>query len=284
MPAEITLDDYHNWLRTQLPKIVAPDTFLVSIESGWDTRVLEVDGQWIFRFARRPEIADQFRKELHLLPGLADHLPFAIPNPEFSCLDDPDYTCMGYRKLNGEALSDVTATPAMAAQIASFLNCLHQFPLEALPQIGLLLVGSDDWQTAYLDFYRWVHMNVLPKVSKSLGKVTCNLWEGFLGTEENFQFKLVPIHGDLGVEHILIDPGRDCLVGVIDWGDAQVGDPALDFTGLLASCGAEFVGQVLESYTGPPDGRLSGHHPFSPDALWLGNWRRTLVRRRYKGF
>jgi aminoglycoside 2''-phosphotransferase len=267
MLAEITLDDYHNWLRTQLPKIVAPDALLVWIESGWDSRVLEVDGQWIFRFARRPEIGDQFRKELHLLPGLADHLPFAIPIPEFIRLDDPDYTCMGYRKLNGEALSDATATPAMAAQIASFLNCLHCFTLDALTQVGLLVVEPDDWQTAYLDFYRWVHVNVLPKVSKSLGKVICNLWECFLDTEENFQFKPVPIHGDLGVEHILIDPDHDCLVGVIDWGDAQVDDPALDFTGLLVSCGAKFVSQVLESYAGPLDGRFWERMAFYRDII-----------------
>jgi aminoglycoside phosphotransferase (APT) family kinase protein len=34
------------------------------------------------------------------------------------------------------------------------------------------------------------------------------------------------IHGDLGAEHIFVDGGR--VTGVIDWGDAVIGDPDLD--------------------------------------------------------
>jgi aminoglycoside 2''-phosphotransferase len=282
MPAEITLDDYQNWLRAQFPKIVAPDAVLVWIESGWDSRVLEVDGQWIFRFARRPEIGDQFRKELQLLPVLADHLPFAVSDPVFARLDDLNFICMGYRKLNGEALSVATATPVMAAQIAAFLNCLHQSPLDVVSQAGLIVVGPDDWRAEYLDFYRLVQTDVFPQVSEPLRKSMCNLWEGFLDTGENLEFKPVLIHGDLGVEHILVDPDSDRLMGVIDWGDARVGDPALDFTGLLASCSAEFVSQVLEFYAIPLDGRFRERMAFYRDiipfhlmryGLEIGGWR-----------
>ena len=38
-------------------------------------------------------------------------------------------------------------------------------------------------------------------------------------------------HSDLGAEHLLVREGR--LVGVIDWGDARLGDPALDYSWLL---------------------------------------------------
>jgi aminoglycoside 2''-phosphotransferase len=118
-----------------------------------------------------------------------------------------------------------------------------------------------------MDFYRWVQTNMFTRVSEPLGKSMCNLWEGFLDTEENFQFKPLLIHGDLGVEHILVDPDLDCLVGVIDWGDARVGDPALDFTGLLVSCGAKFVRQVLESYAAPLDGRFWERMAFYQDVI-----------------
>jgi aminoglycoside 2''-phosphotransferase len=256
MLAEMTLDDYRNWLTIQLPQVIVPDAALVWIDSGWDSRVLEVNGQWIFQFARRPEITGQFRKELRLLPELAGRLPCTIPNPVFTRLDDPKFICMGYRKLNGEALSDATATTAMATQIGAFLNCLHQFPLDSVSQTGLIVLRADVWRTQYLDFYRWVQKGVLPQVSETLRKNMRNLWEDFLDTEENFHFTPVLIHGDLGVEHILVDPDSDRLVGVIDWGDARVGDPALDFAGLLASCGADFVSQVLGSYARRLDGRF----------------------------
>ena len=39
------------------------------------------------------------------------------------------------------------------------------------------------------------------------------------------------MHCDVGPSHLLVRDGR--LVGVIDWGDARVGDPAIDYAWLL---------------------------------------------------
>jgi aminoglycoside phosphotransferase (APT) family kinase protein len=36
-------------------------------------------------------------------------------------------------------------------------------------------------------------------------------------------------HNDLGIEHVLVDPGTATVTGVIDWGDAAIVDPAVDF-------------------------------------------------------
>ena len=45
----------------------------------------------------------------------------------------------------------------------------------------------------------------------------------------------VLIHGDLGAEHVFVDGDR--ISGVIDWGDAAIGDPALDHGRLLRDFG-----------------------------------------------
>jgi aminoglycoside phosphotransferase (APT) family kinase protein len=44
----------------------------------------------------------------------------------------------------------------------------------------------------------------------------------------------VPVfsHNDLGIEHVLVDAGAWTVTGVIDWSDAAIVDPAIDF-GLL---------------------------------------------------
>jgi aminoglycoside 2''-phosphotransferase len=267
MTVEMTLEDYRNWLRIQLQQSIAPNAAWIMIESGWDSRVLEVDGQWIFRVARWPEIGKQFRKELQLLLELVDYLPVAVPNPEFAWLDDPNFICMGYRKLNGEALSDAAAKTALAAQIGTFLSCLHQFPLDAVPQAGLLVLTPDEWRSKYLEFYQWMQKTMQRQVSGALWKNMRDVWDDFLGTEANFHFTPVLIHGDLGAEHLLVDPHSDRLVGVIDWGDACVGDPALDFTGLLASFGADFVSQALASYVRPVDSRFWRRMAFYRDIL-----------------
>ena len=82
------------------------------------------------------------------------------------------------------------------------------------------------------------------------------VWEDFLTSDANFQFRPVLIHGDLGGEHILLDRVTGTLAGVIDWGDACVGDPALDFAGLLHGCGRDFACGVLAGYGGEMDEAL----------------------------
>ena len=158
-------------------------------------------------------------------------------------------------------------TEDVAAQIGTFLHSLHEFPWDAVSRLGLEVLKPDRWRAEYLDFYQWVQESVLPVVSGEIGKMVRNLWGAFLNSETNFQFEAALIHGDLGVEHILIDPVSQRLVGVIDWGDARIGDPALDFTGLLASCGADFVRQVMGSYARPVDSRFWERMAFYRDIL-----------------
>ena len=54
------------------------------------------------------------------------------------------------------------------------------------------------------------------------------------------------IHGDLGAEHVFVDDGR--ISGVIDWGDAAIGDPALDHGRLLRDFGAVPDGERARLY------------------------------------
>jgi hypothetical protein len=53
-------------------------------------------------------------------------------------------------------------------------------------------------------------------------------------------------HGDLKAAHILVDAGR--LAGVIDWGDAVVGDPLWDIARFAHRADAGSVSWLLEGY------------------------------------
>ena len=59
------------------------------------------------------------------------------------------------------------------------------------------------------------------------------------------------MHGDLGAEHLLVADGR--LSGIVDWGDAAVFDPAVDFARLLRDFGQAFLDDTVAAYGGPPD-------------------------------
>ncbi|MGH7910210.1 MAG: phosphotransferase, partial [Candidatus Dormibacteraceae bacterium] len=54
-------------------------------------------------------------------------------------------------------------------------------------------------------------------------------------------------HNDLCADHVLVD-ARCHLTGLVDWTDAMVTDPVLDFAGLITIAGWRFVDLVLARY------------------------------------
>ena len=85
-----------------------------------------------------------------------------------------------------------------------------------------------DWREAYREQCAEFERLVLPLVDEQLQARAHDLF-GEVDTLVGFEPTL--LHADLGPEHLLVREGR--LVGVIDWGDARVGDPALDYAWLL---------------------------------------------------
>jgi aminoglycoside 2''-phosphotransferase len=224
--------------------------------NGWDSVALEVNGALIFRFPRpnRPDVEAQLEKERALLPELAKALPLPIPQFEYVG-DGPSGSgrrFVGYRKIDGVELraSDLATAQAerIAQQLGEFLSCLHRFPVEQAVRLGLRDVSADDWRRHYQELYKRVRERVFPLLGEPAQARAAALWEGFLTADAHFGFRPVLIHRDLNSDHILYDPGRGTLVGIIDWGDVSIGDPAMDFADLFASYGRNFVEMVLARY------------------------------------
>jgi aminoglycoside phosphotransferase (APT) family kinase protein len=187
---------------------------ILEINDGYDFEVAIVDDNWVFRFPRRAGVEEALRLEIVLLPLLAPALPVEVPSFEHIS-SDPLF--VGYRLIHGEPLVDEDADGVRA-----FLQALHTVDASRLP------VESLDWVEAYRDQCEEFERRVLPRLDKDLRPQAKRL---FSGAESLVDFKPALIHGDLGPEHLLVRHGR--LVGVIDWGDARVGDPALDYAWLL---------------------------------------------------
>jgi aminoglycoside 2''-phosphotransferase len=136
------------------------------------------------------------------------------------------------------------------------LTALHRFPLQEALAAGIAEGSPARWRAQYQAFYQRVRGRVFPLLRAEEQRTVAAIWEAFLEDEANFCFYPVLIHRDLCGEHILYDAQRRTITGIIDWEDAGIGDPAQDFTGLLANFGPEFEAQVLAAYGGPPDARL----------------------------
>jgi aminoglycoside 2''-phosphotransferase len=150
-----------------------------------------------------------------------------------------------------ELVSSLTEAEADSAarQLAEFLTLLHRLAAEIAVSYGIA-DSRDEHSRDMLD--KAVKL-VSPRLSAEENAYM--LWnlsrlEAVLRTSR----PIVPIHLDLGYEHILYD--RSCnQVNVIDFGDLSLGDPAYDFVGFY-DFDDSFLNLVYGYYAGFKDETL----------------------------
>lgn len=251
---------YHQIIAACFPDL--PIASCVFLAQGWDSVAVLVNGDLVFRLPKRPAIEQMYRKEARLLPLLASALELAVPRFDFFWPGGAAYphTFAGYpliagQPLRAELLRSIPAAP-IAAQIGRALGRLHRFPAERAAAAGVPGGDAEAWRAGYRRMYAQVKARVLPLLQRSEQTQVAERWSAYLDESANFQFQPALIHRDLSTEHILIDPERQRVAGIIDWGDAAIGDPALDFTGLYAGLGPQFMEDALAGYGSPPDPAL----------------------------
>ena len=190
-----------------------PHTTL-AIDHGYDFEVVLVDDEWIFRFPRRAGVEEALEAEIALLPAVSSALPVAVPRFEHVSREP---LFVAYRAIRG--------TPLVSEDgdgVRRFLEALHSFDASQLP------LDRPSWVEAYDEQCAEFERLVVPRLDADLRTRARRL---FSETETLVGFEPALLHADLGPEHLLVDGGR--LAGVIDWGDARIGDPALDYAWLL---------------------------------------------------
>jgi aminoglycoside phosphotransferase (APT) family kinase protein len=211
---EIVVDERlaRELIREQFPEVEQRSLRLLGV--GWDNTVWLVDDEWVFRFPRRPAVEAALAREIVLLPAIAPALPVDVPSFEHLSRDP---LFVGYRLIRGDPLVDEDADGVLA-----FLAALHALDPSGLP------VERPDWVEAYRDQCAEFERLVLPLLGKDRRRQAMRL---FGEAETLVDFKPALLHADLGPAHLRVRHG--CLAGVIDWSDARLGDPALDYAWLL---------------------------------------------------
>lgn len=214
------------------------------IEDGWDFLVVDLDDEWILRVPRRPSVRNRLQAEMGFLPLLAERLPVRVPVPE---LTDEDRSYVGYRKIHGRGLHEIELPSFqlenVGRQLGEILSVLHGLPSAELSDLGMPFNASQDHVDGMLT-------EVLPLLApEQRGRA-----ERFL-RHPLIAGNATPTHADLGPDHILIDE-EGKVAGLIDWGDSQIGDPALDFCWLLKRAPAALRRAVELSYQPGIDDRM----------------------------
>jgi aminoglycoside 2''-phosphotransferase len=205
-----------------------------------------VNEDLVFRFAKDENGQRMLQAETQILDRIRPHLTLAVPEPFYSSHD-----AMAYRLLPGQTLSrqvltklNETTQQRVADQLAEFLRELHGVPLDAtLPQTPAP-VRRRDW----LRIRNEVERVVYPLLMAHQVTWARQLFDTMLQDHANFDHEPRLIHGDLAPYHILFDQQTGRIHGVIDFGVAGAGDPALDLSSLLYHYGESFTSKLLVQY------------------------------------
>jgi aminoglycoside 2''-phosphotransferase len=217
---------------------------IVEIVGGWAFWTFDVDGRWIARFPRRPDIGLAARRELALLPELARHVSFQVPAPSHRSTrrGQPFFV---YPRIPGRAFTAADATPKVLHQVGAMLRELHDFPLDRAAQLLGTGAPSQAWRAHLEGLWPVIERVALPCMGPKLASDVAREFRRFLSKPLEFPHCL--IHNDLGLEHILIDEASATPVGLIDFESAWIGDPAVDFVPLRAALSQAEFDQLLDN-------------------------------------
>lgn len=206
-----------------------------TLDFGWDNAVFLVDETNVFRFPGRQVAVELLEMENRVLPWLAAQLPTQIPNPQFvgRATSEYPFPFSGYRRISGTVphrlrLDDV-ARAAVATPLGTFLRTLHGASVSHAIDRGM--AASDS--IGRMDLRKRLPM-FLAKIDEAAAKRLIDNPLQLRHEAEKLQSAGLDasghravVHGDLNFRNILVHSNGG-LAGVLDWGDAHIGHPAVD--------------------------------------------------------
>jgi aminoglycoside phosphotransferase (APT) family kinase protein len=218
-------------------------------------RVPATAGDYVVRVCKPQSwwAAEDLEREVRLLP-LIERAGFAIETPrEARLLRGSDGSTLGalHRLVPGtplvrEPVQGHAAHDRLARDIAAFLSTLHAIPVAEAAAYGAR--EYDLWPDEYAPLVE----QVLPLLGHASRAWLEDLVDEFVQHGASSCAPRVLIHGDVSGDNLLLDEGG-ALCGVIDFADAVIADPALDFAGVLNDRSWRFLERVWRHYALPFD-------------------------------
>jgi aminoglycoside 2''-phosphotransferase len=234
-------------IRREFPQLGFSDATLNDL--GEDHAVVVLGERWVFRFPRSAAAAAYGVAERRLLAALNTGSPIATPRYEHvsKAGDFAGYQMIAGTPLTEDVLAALTreARERVLAEIGAFLGVLHRLPAE-------LVAGGPGLEDAawFVQRYAERRQALAEAFGPALAAAADRFYAAFPAAVATSRRAV--IHRDFTSDHILFDPDRGRLAGVIDFTDAAVGDPAFDFSWLWAY-GAWAPAQAARSYGADAD-------------------------------
>jgi aminoglycoside 2''-phosphotransferase len=201
----------------------------------------------VVRFAKDDRATAALAHERAILDLVGQYVE--LPTPRVNQAHD---SVIIYDLIPGEPLIrdellrlDEASQDRLAEQLALFLRRLHGIPRDALARHGIgasaATRSEQDWARMLSDLEGDLFPHLMAHQRAWIRRQFAPVLEG----EVSLYYEPVLIHGDLAAYHILHDPARGILTGVIDFGVAGLGDPAVDFACLIQFLGESFLRRMM---------------------------------------
>lgn len=246
--------------------------------SGCCNEVYRVTGDWLFRFPKRADGAATVEREALLLSLMPDLAPVTVPRVAWLGRPGPEfpYPFYGYRLISGTTgavLSEALAPDderRIAGQIGRALAVMHRVSIDQAMSLGAV---ERKWDAAGIVAYGRDHLGVLTGVvPPALLRDYTSLLDGAV-TPPPPAPSSVFAHGDLHADHLLFDPATLEFIGIVDFAEIGLHDPAVDLAALFYWRGEAFVRLVLATYGAGGDPWLLDRARFDAvvnAGIWLG--------------
>jgi Ser/Thr protein kinase RdoA (MazF antagonist) len=221
---------------------VEVDTLTLNTDA-WTSLVYRLNKHFIVKVSKDSDGANKIWKEGCLLPYLRSRLGDIVPNvaANFNAkIGGVNRAILVYEEIRGEAPTRPSikrrweeAEPC--GQLAKTLGLIHGL---SVPKDCAHLVPQHGDAASWASWIKWETSRLLGMCGNILGahlsQRVLTACRGYTDWLVDTGLRPTFIHGDVDPRNIIVDP-HGSTRGLIDWGEAAVGDPALDYAGLYFS-------------------------------------------------
>jgi aminoglycoside phosphotransferase (APT) family kinase protein len=233
----------------QFPHL-AGERLRIVVPWGTDNAIWRLGDHLVVRLPRIEGAVGQVEREARWLPELAPHLPVAVPEPVAVGRPGAGYPFPWavHRWIEGEAAApDRIADPVVfASDLAAVIEGLRAVPGGDAPRAR----GRARPLADYDPSARWAIDSARHLIDADAATA---VWEDALAARPH-QGPPVWVHGDLEF-NCLVAGGRLC--GLVDWGSACAGDPAVDVQAMWSPLFTEASRAAFVSRLGVDDDTLA---------------------------
>lgn len=221
-------------------------------QDGMNNDVVIVNHQLVCRFPKTDWAKEDLKYEVEILQ-IAQRL-VDLPIPRLEHVED---NFVSYPLIDGEPLSrhqllnlNPLIQEKVIEQLGQFFQQLHATSEDVLMASNVPPSPAERSRDDILKLYEQVQQVLFPYFWKHQRIWVHEHFEPFIRGTLNFDTSPVLIHGDLGCYHILFNPDKQEISGIIDFGTAGLGNPAIDLAALLDTHGEAALKRLSKYYSG----------------------------------